>query len=72
MAILKIKQIRQMKPEDLDKKLNELELELAKEYGNVKMGRPVKNPGRIGEIKRAIARIKTVKNERKEKRKQNA
>jgi len=61
-----------MKPEDLDKKLNELELELAKEYGNVKMGRPVKNPGRIGEIKRAIARIKTVKNERKEKRKQNA
>ena len=45
MAILKVKQIREMKPEELAKKLSELKLELAKEHGNVKMGRPVKNPG---------------------------
>lgn len=64
MAILKIKQIREMKPEDLDKKLSELRLELLKEMGNVKMGRPIKNPGKIGELRRTIAKLLTVKKER--------
>lgn len=30
---------------------------------NVKMGRPLKNPGRIRELKRTIARILTIKRE---------
>ncbi len=64
MAILKKKQIREMK-EDFDKKLSELRLELLKEQGNVKMGRPVKNPGRIKELRRTIARLLTIKKERK-------
>ena len=64
MAIIKIKQIREMKPEDLDKKLSELRLELLKEMGNVRMGRPIKNPGKIKELRRAIARLKTVKKEK--------
>ena len=63
MAILKIKQARGLKPEELSKRLSELKLELLKELGNVKMGRPVKNFGRISELKRAIARIETVKSE---------
>lgn len=63
MAILKIKQARELKPEELSKRLFELKLELLKELGNVKMGRPVKNFGRISELKRAIARIETVKSE---------
>ena len=67
MAIVKIKQVREMKPEDLDKKLSELKLELAKEMGNVKMGRPIKNPGKIRELRRGIARILTVKKEQKRK-----
>jgi len=65
MAILKIKQIREMKIEDIDKKLSDLKLELLKELGNVKMGRPVKNPGKIREIKRTIARLLTIKKEKK-------
>jgi len=65
MAILKIKQIREMKVEELEKKLSELKLDLAKELGNVKMGRPVKNPGRIKELRRAISRILTIKKEAK-------
>lgn len=65
MAILKTKQIREMKPEDLEKKLNELRLELLKEMGNVKMGRPIKNPGKIKELRRAIARLLTIKQKRK-------
>jgi large subunit ribosomal protein L29 len=65
MAILKIKQVREMKPEDLNTRLKELKLELLKEMGNVKMGRPIKNPGKIKELRRTIARILTVQQQRK-------
>jgi large subunit ribosomal protein L29 len=54
-----------LKKEDLDKKLSELRLELLKEQGNVKMGRPVKNPGKIKQIRRTISRILTIKQERR-------
>ena len=59
--------MRKLNPEDLEKKLNELKLELLKERGNVEMGGNVKNPGRIKVIRRDIARILTLKRE-KEKR----
>ena len=62
---LKIKEIRKMKPKDLDKKLSELRLELSKELGNVKMGRAVKNPGKIKQMRKSIAQILTVKRELK-------
>jgi large subunit ribosomal protein L29 len=64
---LKIKEIRKLNPEDSEKKLNALKLELLKERGNVEMGGNVKNPGRIKVIRRDIARILTLKRE-KEKR----
>lgn len=64
MAIMKTKQIREMKIEELDKKLSELRLELLKEHGNVKMGRPIKNPGKISELRRTIARLHTVRKEK--------
>ena len=63
MAILRTKQIRETVPKDLDSKLAEFRLELMKETGGIKMGKPIKNTGRIGELKRTIARILTVKNE---------
>lgn len=59
--------MRKLSPEDSEKKLNELKLELLKERGNVEMGGNVKNPGRIKIIRRDIARILTLKRE-KEKR----
>jgi large subunit ribosomal protein L29 len=65
MAILKVKQIREMKNEDLSKRLNELKLELSKELSNVKMGRPIKNAGRISELRKTIARINTINHEKK-------
>lgn len=64
MSILKIKQIKEMKNEDLNKRLSDLRLDLMKEMGNVRMGRPIKNPGRIRELRRTIARILTIKKER--------
>lgn len=60
-----MQEIRKMKPEDLDKKVFELRLELGKELGNVKMGRAVKNPGKIKQMRKSIARILTVKKELK-------
>jgi large subunit ribosomal protein L29 len=65
MAVLRIEDIRKMSDEELTKKLSELRLELLKEMGSVRMGRPVKNPGRVRELRRAIARIETVKRERR-------
>lgn len=62
---MKIGEIRKMKPEELSKRLSELRLELAKELGNVRMGRAIKNPGKIKELRKAIARILTVQNELK-------
>ena len=63
MAILKIKQIRAMKKDEAQRKLSELKLELLKEQANVKMGRPIKNTGKIGELRRAVARILTIQKE---------
>ena len=61
---LKIKELRKLSTEELNKRLSELRLELSKELGNVKMRRPIKNPGKIKELKRSIARILTLKKER--------
>lgn len=63
MAELKTKKIRQMGEKDIETKLQELRLELAKELAASEIG-TVKNPGRIGYIKKTIARILTVKTER--------
>lgn len=65
MPIIRTKEMRTMKAEDLDKRLNELKLELSKDLSNVKMGRPVKNAGRISELRKTIARINTIKHEKK-------
>ena len=70
MAILKVKQIREMTPKDVENKLSELRLELMKESGSVKMGKPIKNTGRIGELKRTVARILTIQNEFKRRQRE--
>ena len=61
---MKIKEIRKLNEEEQEKKLKELKLELLKERGNIEMGGNVKNPGRIREIRKSIARILTIKKER--------
>jgi large subunit ribosomal protein L29 len=61
MAILRKKEIREMNEKQLKEKLKELKLELAKERGAVEVG-SAKNPGRIREIRKTIARINTFLN----------
>lgn len=66
MAILKPKEIRKLAPKDLDKRVNELQLELAKEKANINIGASVSSPGRLREIRKTIARIKTIRKEKGE------
>ena len=61
---MKIKEIRKLSDQDLEKRLNELKLELLKERGNIEMGGNIKNPGKIKVIRRSIARILTLKKEK--------
>jgi len=67
MAILRMKDIRSMNEKDLEEKLRNLRLELAKERANINVGVSVSSPGKIREIRRSIARILTVKRERRSK-----
>lgn len=58
-----IETIRQMTDEELDSKLEDLKDEQA-EIRMQKVVAPPENPMRIREIRKSIARIKTVKRER--------
>lgn len=64
MAILKIKDIRNMKNEELLEKLKNYKEELRKLKMQTEMKRPIKNTSRIRELRKTIARILTVLKER--------
>lgn len=63
MAILRAEEARNMTEEELEERLDDLNLELSKERGQIAVGGFPEDPGRIGEIRRTIARIKTVLDE---------
>ena len=63
MAILKTRKARKQDKSELDKKVRELRLEVAKEKANIAIGAPVSSPGRMREMKKTIARILTIKRE---------
>jgi large subunit ribosomal protein L29 len=65
VAIFKIDEIRNMNQEEIAEELLKLESELIRERGIVTAGGAPEKPGRIKEIRRTIARIKTVQKERK-------
>jgi len=70
MAILRIKDVKKLGEKDLNKKLNELRLELTKERANIAIGASATSPGRIREIRRAIARIMTVRSKKQKQPKE--
>ena len=63
MAILKKKEIRDMSEERRQKKLNELQTELLRMNTLVAGGGTIESPGKIKELRRTIARIKTINRE---------
>lgn len=66
MAILRAGDIRDMSDEERAERLEDLNLELAKERGQIAVGGFPENPGRIKEIRRTIARIRTIMQEAQE------
>ncbi len=67
MAIIRPKKIREMSVKERNEKLTELRLEISKDTASSKVGGTVKSPGRINEIKKTIARILTINNQREVK-----
>ena len=63
MAILKADEIRNMNESELREKMSDLKKEIVEESGQIETGGFADNPGRIKEMKKTIARIKTVLNE---------
>jgi large subunit ribosomal protein L29 len=63
MAILHAEEIRDMTPAERQAELEELETELLNEKALKAAGGAPENPGRIGELRRTIARLKTIQRE---------
>lgn len=60
MVLIRLEELRGMSEEALKAKLSELELEVSREKGVIKRtGKPT-NPGKFREMKKVIARIKTI------------
>ena len=60
LPILRKRELKQMLPEEREKKLTELRTELVHLRTMVASGGTVENPGRIREIRRTIARFLTI------------
>jgi len=60
MAIIRNNELTKMEEKTLESKLRELSKELIKINAQIAMGTIPENPGKIKEIRRTIARIKTI------------
>ena len=59
MVIIRMKDIRKMKPKERQNRVDELRAELVKIRGTVAAGGNPESPGRIKEIRKVIARLLT-------------
>ncbi|MBS7656812.1 MAG: 50S ribosomal protein L29 [Candidatus Bathyarchaeia archaeon] len=64
MPMKRVREIREKSSEDLLKRLSELKTELVRMRTMVEAGGAVENPSRIRNLKKTIARILTVINEK--------
>lgn len=69
MPLLKAEEIREMSESEREDKLKELRDELLHERGQAAMGGAPESPGRIRALRKSIARLLTVMNEKKNKTK---
>ncbi len=67
MPILRKREVKQMLPDERNKKVTELRAELTIIRTMVKSGGTVDNPARIRELRRAVARLLTAQNQPKPK-----
>ncbi|HUU76320.1 MAG TPA: 50S ribosomal protein L29 [Methanoregulaceae archaeon] len=64
MAILRARDVSQFSDVELVEQMDKLRMELIQHYGKVSAGGATENPGRIRELRRTIARMKTEQNRR--------
>lgn len=69
MAIIKKNEIRAMDSKSMSDKITELNGELIRINAQIAMGTLPENPGRIKEIRKTIARLKTIKKDKEENNK---
>jgi large subunit ribosomal protein L29 len=62
---MRVKEINALSTEDIETKLADLRIELARIRTMVNAGGAIENPTRIRELRRTIAQILTIKNEKK-------
>ena len=67
MAILRLKEIREMSSDKRVEKVNELRTELARLKTMVAAGGAIDNPSQISELRKTIARILTIEAEEQRK-----
>jgi large subunit ribosomal protein L29 len=70
MPMKRMREIREISDEERLKRLSELKTELVRMKTMVKAGGAIENPSRIRELRKTIARIKTMMNEKTERGKQ--
>lgn len=63
MAIIRLSEMRKMKPEDKESKLIELRMELARLRATQAMGGTPENPSRIKVLRKTVARLITIQHE---------
>ena len=68
MAILRSKEIWEMEIEDIQEKLIELKAELAKNISKSSAAGVNENPGKIRELKKTIARVLTIMNQKQKEK----
>lgn len=61
---MKFKELVALDDKALETKLKELKFDLIKENSQVASGTVPKSPGKIGHMKKTVARIKTLQNQR--------
>ena len=64
MAIFRAKELAQFSDAELIENEQKLQNELIQQYGKVSTGGAPENPGKIREVRRTIARIKTEQTKR--------
>ena len=64
MTKLDPQELRDKNQQQLQEQLTDLQKELVKERGQIEVGGFAENPGEIADMKKSIARIKTVLNEK--------
>lgn len=66
MPILRLKDIREMSPDERKRKVDELRIELSSLRTMVEAGGSIDNPTRIRELRKTIARLLTIETEEME------